>query len=163
MADVRKMYEGLGFSSVKSYIQSGNLLFRSDETDAVKLAEMISAEIQTHFGFDVPVIVKSVDEVAKTLAASPFLNVEDDLRDKRVMVGFVQGEISAEKQAAYTPPNNEPAEMQIINNAFHLYYPSGQARTKLTINYLERKLDVTTTTRNLRSINKLLALAEALP
>ncbi len=84
MAEVRELFEGLGLSGVRSYIQSGNVFFDADpaEVDRLELAASIEAALGERFGFDVPVVLVTVDEVEEALALAPFADVDvtDDTR-----------------------------------------------------------------------------------
>src|ERR1051325_9725329 len=74
MDDLRKMYENLKFKNVKTYIQSGNVVFEEKAMSTEVLEKKIAKEIQEVFGFDVPVIVKEKSKMEKVLSNNPFVN-----------------------------------------------------------------------------------------
>src|SRR5262245_35337596 len=78
METLRKTFESLGYENVKSYVNSGNVVFDTRKTDDGKLAKTIHAGIQKEFGFDISVMVRSMDDIAKIVAKNPYEGQFDD-------------------------------------------------------------------------------------
>lgn len=155
MDALREMYEKLGFSSVSTYVQSGNVVFKSSETDPQILATQISTQIKTTVGLDVPVLVLSVENLTKTIQENPFLN--DTEKDP----AFFHVTFLAEKPTEFNSQNftekKSPTEaFHYVDTRFYIYCPLGYGQTKLTNNFIEAKLKVTATTRNWKTTNALL-------
>ena len=73
MVDLQNLYRNLGFENITTYIQSGNVVFTSDEFNTTSLAEKITKQIEKEFGFEVPVIVLTFDELQQIVDENPFL------------------------------------------------------------------------------------------
>src|ERR1039458_9100227 len=85
---LRQSFEALGFEQVKTYIQSGNVVFRTGKISTLKLSKRIEERILSDFGFSVSVISRSGGELAKTIASSPFLNARN-IDHERLHVMFL--------------------------------------------------------------------------
>jgi len=159
MAELKTTLEKMGLQAVVTYIQSGNILFRSDEKDVQVLEEGIKKSIQKDFAFSVPTLVRTPEMVHKILQGDPF-------------------KVSAEpKNRYFTLLHSEPLKVQIeefkglsfpsedfhyTKDCVYLNCKQGAGRAKLNNNLIEKKLEVLATTRNLNTMNKMLALSEAI-
>lgn len=161
MADLRQVFTGLGLADVATYIQSGNVVFTSTGSAAgAELAADIERAIAGTFGFDVPIVIRSADEMADVAGANPFLarGVEASL----VSVGFLAGvPTPARVSALRADPLADPAiaggdEFVVRGAEVYLHHPNGYGRTKLTTGYFDRRLSVTMTVRNWRTVTTLL-------
>ncbi len=153
MADLKLMMEELEFQNVVTYIQSGNVIFSSE--DANGLSERISKEIEKRFGWEVPVLVKTADAVAKILANCPFEET------KKAEVYFMLLATSPKKELIedlreISYPNEE---FVVTSDCVYLYYETGAGNARLNNNFFEKKLGVPATTRNYRTLVKLVELA----
>ncbi|MEQ9442036.1 MAG: DUF1697 domain-containing protein [Cyclobacteriaceae bacterium] len=157
MADLRDVYASLGFDPVQTYIQSGNVLFQSEETDLVLLREQLEEAIRQFFGFEVVVILRTVDALQQQVK-HPFFVLRSETI-KALYVTFLAEMPDPKRIAELVSPNPEGDEFQIVDKAVHLYCPNGYGRTKLSNTFFERKLKVSATTRNAKTIHKLLELA----
>lgn len=160
MAELREHYEDLGFEDVTSYIQSGNVFFNSRIDDIPTLVSMIETMIRENYGFDVPIIIRSATDLEKVIKTNPHTHVPED-RFNVYIVTFLSKEPTAEARALIPAvgPGNE--ETVIIGREVYTFYPNGSGRTKMTTTYFEKKLGVTATARNWKSVRKLLELATA--
>lgn len=158
MDALRKMYETLSFENVQTYIQSGNVIFSTQERDTKELGAMISSKIKTDFGFDVPVIVLSVKTLKEIVENNPF--AKDNQKDTAFLhVTFLADNPTDYDEAGIIAKKQPNEEMAITPNAVYLYCPNGYATTKLSNNFLETRLKVQATTRNWKTTNELLKLA----
>jgi uncharacterized protein (DUF1697 family) len=157
MEELVKVYRDLGFSEVRTYIQSGNVVFRGEDRPARELAEEISGAIRMRFALDVPVIVLDKNKLEMILADNPFLPGKESESDKLhiTLLAEVPGE-SALKNLENV--NYLPDEFSARGRAVYLYCPDGYGRTKLNNGFFEKKLKVEATTRNLRTLNELLKM-----
>lgn len=153
MADLKLMMEGLGFRDVITYIQSGNVIFSSE--DANGLSEIISKEIEKKFGWQVPVLVKTADAIAQILKDCPF--EETKKAEAYFMLLASQPEtklMEAVHEISY--PNEE---FVLTTECAYIFYSKGHGNEKLNNNFFEKKLKVSATTRNYRTLAKLIELA----
>ena len=161
MEALRQLYTELGYSDIQSYIQSGNIIFRSALSDSHYLEKSIQEKIFEAFGWNVPVLVLSSEELKTTLVNNPF--VKDELKNPAFMhLTFLSGipdKTNLEKiHAGYYLPD----EFYISGKTIYLYCPSGYGNTKLSNTFFENKLKLSATTRNLKTSSVLLSMAENL-
>ena len=153
MADLRSLIEGLGHESVRTHLQSGNVVFESPKRSDRALGDAIEQAIAAELGMDVTVMVRRSDEFAAVVEAGPYGGRTSDHR--RIHVAFLS---EAPREAAVKGFGIEefaPDEMTVIGREVHLLYPDGYARTKLTNAVLEKRLAVRATTRNWRTVQAL--------
>ncbi len=161
MDALRKMYTGLGFSKVESYIQSGNFIFTTRKTETQELEKMISREISETFGFDVPVLVLTKDELSDALIKNPYRT--DSLKDPANMyLTFLSETPDMTLLDGISPVWYAPDEFLQIGKVIYNFCPNGYGKTKLTNSFFENKLKLIATSRNLRTTNELMLIAEKL-
>jgi uncharacterized protein (DUF1697 family) len=153
MADLRSLVEGLGHESVRTHLQSGNVVFQSSKRSAKPLEAAIEDAIAAELGMDVTVMVRRADELAAVVDASPFGGRTDD--PKRIHVAFLSDAPKAAAVKGFRIEEFAPDEMTIVGREAHLLYPDGYARAKLTNAVLEKKLRVRATSRNWRTVKAL--------
>jgi len=154
MIDLKSLFEKIGFSAIETYIQSGNVVFNSSEND---LGIKITKAIKSVYDFDVPVQIISSAELKEVCLANPFLNQEVD--EKFLHVTFLSEQPSNESIALLQEMKFDKEEYQLIEKALYLYCPNGYGKTKLNNNFLERKLGVSATTRNWKTVMKLFSIS----
>ena len=158
MADLKKMYERMGFEEVQTYIQSGNVLFQYAENESLgDIEQKLEKQIEKTFGFHVPVIVKSRDEMARIILLNPFSN-EQDFKEEKMYVVFLK-----QKPEQLTALDNIPqTEDQFIvkEDFIFLYFADKISNSVLTNNLFERKLKTSATTRNWKTVQQLIKLTE---
>jgi uncharacterized protein (DUF1697 family) len=157
MTDLRALFVGLGYTDVTTYIQSGNVVFRSKGKSAAALTSEIERQITREIGFDVPVVIRAQAALAKVVAANPFAGV--DLA--KVHVTFLAKKPEAALVRAAAEHESPPDEFRIAGLEVYLHCPGGYGNTKLNNSFWERKLNVGATTRNWNTATKLLDLASA--
>ena len=154
MAALRELLATLGFEDVQTYIQSGNVVFKSAEKNQETLGNQIATAIKKQYDYDVPVLVKTIDQWKTAIANNPF--TETDISKQGItFLATTPEEVTIEI-------DSKDDRFQIINSEIYLDCPGGFGRTKLTNNFFERKLKTQATTRNWKTIYKLLNLAETL-
>lgn len=156
MAELKAVYEGLGYTSVQSYLQSGNVVFSSKPGS--RHSAQISAAIKERFGFEVPVLILSPSQLKEVIASNPLINevgVDSAFLHFTFLMGPLKERLPAEIPAA-------TAELAVLGTTgIYLYCPGGYGRTKLTNTYFERVLKTPATTRNWRTVLALEALAQS--
>lgn len=159
MADLRNQLTKLGSENIQTYIQSGNVIFESNETAPKKLAEQIKTMIEKEWGYDVPVIVFEPDYLQSVIENNPFLNGRNEDITK-LHVTFLDEEPKIENLKKLEEYNYPPDELIVQETAVYLFCPNGYGRTKYNNNFIENKLKVTATTRNWKTCNTLLEMAK---
>ena len=159
MADLKKLYQNLGFSNIITYIQSGNVVFNSmKQEDDKALALQIEQSIEKAYGFAVPVIVRTVDEMKNIVSANPFFQ-ESSTEVERLHLTFLKDSPPTEKIEHLQSMDFTPDAFAITGKDVFVYCSGKYSDTKLSNQYLENKLKTTATTRNWKTVQKLLALA----
>jgi uncharacterized protein (DUF1697 family) len=154
MADLRNLYESLGLKNVQSYLQSGNVVFDSEEQDANNLSKSIEAQIEQQFGFFVPVLMRTGDDFCGLIESKPF-SKERSADPSRVLVTFLYERPDQSKFEGLSIPENETCKIVLEEDVIFLHCPDGYGRSKLSNNYFEKKLNVIATTRNWKTVNAL--------
>jgi uncharacterized protein (DUF1697 family) len=157
MADLTETFRTLGYTDVATYIQTGNVLFRSPGRSAASIATAIEGQIEQDFGHAPAVILRTVPDLARVVRTSPFPQQGAD--PSRHHVTFLAAPPSKERLAAFTAPPSGRDELTIVGQEVYVHTPDGYAGTKLTGTLLERRLGVLSTTRNWNTVTKLHALA----
>jgi len=156
---VRQLYSELGFSDIQTFIQSGNVIFSSISSNTNQLEGAISKELHDNFGFDIPVLVLTPEELKTALNNNPFIN--DPIKDPAFMHLTFLSNLPDRSLIEKIPSNFFlPDEYFISGKTIYLYCPHGYGKTKLNNSFFENKLKLTATTRNLNTSNELLKLAE---
>jgi len=165
MDALRRMFEGLKFKDVTTYIQSGNVVFKAKPEAKPALQKQISKQIQLNFGFEVPVLVLEQSELKRVIATNPFLKRKQiDLLKLHVTFLYdlpgAKGSTKPDASAAQLKDLNfAPDEFEIVENAVYLHCPNGYGNTKLSNSFFENKLKRSATTRNWKTLNELLNLS----
>jgi len=155
MVELRSLYEALGMENVQTYVQSGNVVFDSPEQVATKLRESIEAQIESAFGFSVPVLIRTGDEFRRVIENHPFAGEEA----VRVLVTFLYERPEKSKLEELSHYKDKVDAFAIGDQEIYLFCPGGYGKTKLSNTFFEKKLDVVATTRNWKSVNALYQMA----
>ena len=145
MKNLVSMFEGAGCAAVRSYIQSGNVIFEATPALARTLPELIGGEISRQFGFDCPIILRTANELGRVVRSNPF--PREDTDDKSLCVAFLAAKPGKQRIAALDPQRSPGDEYVVSGREIYLRLPNG-ARSKLTNAYFDSKLDTTSTFRN---------------
>lgn len=161
MADFRRSVESLGYDDVVTYIQSGNVVFRSDEPEATVVAGIRSA-LTEHHGLSIPVVVRAGRELADVAGRHPF--AADGIEPKLLQVAFLDRRPASKvlRTAGPDPDRWMPDRWVLDGRELFLAYPQGSARSKMTLEQFERPWGVTATARNLNTVAKLAELAASI-
>ncbi len=154
MADLRVLLEENGLSNVSTYIQSGNVLFRSAQNRS-ELEKLIAQSILNQYGFEVPVIVRPASAFAKLISGNPISGATPN----HLSVMLLQSKPPRTKVDSIPDLESGDDQYVVIKDAIYIHCPNGIARSKLTIGFFEKHLGTTATARNWKSINKLASLA----
>ncbi|MEH6535072.1 MAG: DUF1697 domain-containing protein [Psychroserpens sp.] len=155
MAELRELLAKTGFETVKTYIQSGNVILQSLEKKNATIESTVHVAIKSHFGFEVPVIARTRGELQLIFDTCPFSEEKKEnsyftllntIPDANLVKGVAQ--------ITY-----EDEEFQIINDCLYFYASKGYGQAKFNMNSFEKKLEVKATSRNYKTMVKLLAMS----
>ncbi len=159
MDALRALYESLKLEDARTYVQSGNVIFRSKEKNQAQLGKKIQDAIEKKFGFRPEVILRTTDELRKAIAASPFAK-RTELEPGKILVTFLAGEPGPDAHANLAKLKEHPEELHLKGREMYIYFPDGAGKSKLPWSQVERLLKVTGTARNWNSVTNMLAMAE---
>jgi uncharacterized protein (DUF1697 family) len=151
MGELRELFESLGHSEVSTFIQSGNVIFTSNDSLTPKELE---AAIESRFGFQITVILRTPAELERVVKANPFRSADPS----KLHVGFMAGKPATAVVARLDNERFRPEEFAVRGAELYLHLPNGMARTKLPA-YLDRQLKIPTTVRNWNTVKKLIELS----
>lgn len=158
MKELKFMFLNIGFENVETYIQSGNVVFDSSISIKSEIQEKIEKEILKKFNFQVSVCVLNKFDVKTAFSSNPFL-LNKNIDIKYLSITFLndlpKNELINEISLLSKKGGDE---FQIIDKYIYLLLPNGAGRTKLTINLFERKLKTTATSRNWKTMTKLVEM-----
>jgi len=186
MESLRKSCEKIGLQEVQTYVQSGNIIFKTKTSLSISknIASKLTSMILRDFGFEVPVIIRTVDEMREVIKKNPYLK-DKSVDLSRLYVTFLPEPVSSAQSkkldALYSQisGNSQPSGnvggsgksakaskapstatdfFQLVRKEIYLYCPGGYGNTKLSNNLFEKALSVSATTRNWNTVNKLLEI-----
>lgn len=156
MSELKSLFENLGFQNVKTYIQSGNVIFSSKDDSKQKLETKISSGIKKNFGFDVTILILNKEEIEHVFRTNPFIKMKKD--NERLYVTFLEKIPPDENIKLLESKDYSPEEYIIDGKFIYLFFPNGYGNAKLNNNLFENKLKVAATSRNWKTIKTLLEL-----
>ncbi|KAF0203130.1 MAG: hypothetical protein FD170_1402 [Bacteroidetes bacterium] len=143
-----------GLNNIRTYIQSGNIIFESEETNPDVISGMVSNIIKARFEYDVPAIAILQKELLQISKSNPFFSISD-FDPAFMYITFLHRQPENEKIEAIEKLSFLPDIFSIQKNAVYVYCPNGYGKTKINNSFFERKLGVMATTRNIASVEKL--------
>ena len=155
-----KLCTSLKLRDPQTYVQSGNVVFCTGESDLDRVAKRIGNGIERSFGFRTDVILRTAAEMRSVIARNPFAK-RTDIEPGKLIVVFLGGDPDAEARKKISTVKANPEELHMDGRELYIYFPNGMGRTKLSTVALERTLKTPGTARNWNSVTKLLAMAEA--
>lgn len=160
MADLKRTCEAMGLGRAQTYIQSGNVLFQA-EGAAEQLRQQMERQIEAAFGFSVPVVLRTAEELAEVLRNCPFAaNALAEGESLYVALSpQAPSQAGIDRLLAY---QSERDEYRIAGREIYLLYRQSMRETKLTNTFLEQRLGVPLTTRNWQTMSKLTDLARTM-
>jgi uncharacterized protein (DUF1697 family) len=157
MDALKKALEGIGFTQVVTYIQSGNVFVDTKEDSPSKVGFLIKQEIFKQFGHDVPVIMVALEELQACLDRNLFLQ-ETDVDLKKLYVSFISAELPENMITQLNLNFIKPDEIQLDGKRIYLKYDTSPAKTRLDNKWIEKNMNVMSTTRNWNTVNVLLKM-----
>lgn len=160
MAALAALIEEAGCTGVRTYIQSGNVVFRAPDAVAAALPEVVGAAIERDLGFRPALVMRTREALDDVVRSNPFTAA--GAGEKELHVAFLDGVPEPARVATLDPERSPPDAFVVRGREVYLRFPNGMARTRLGGDYLERTLRVPTTVRNWRTTLRLRDLAREL-
>jgi uncharacterized protein (DUF1697 family) len=159
MDALRKLHESLGLRDVQTYINSGNVIFKSEARALDPVRRRIEKAIERTFGFHADVMLRTCSELREIIARNPFAT-RRGIDPRKLAVSFLAAEPGAEARKNVLKIKADPEELRITGRELYIYFANGMARPKLSVAQLEKTLKTSGTNRNWNTVTKLLELAE---
>lgn len=154
MAELKNVHEALGLKNVFTYIQSGNVVFSSDDADPAQLQRRIEDDFAQKFGFRSAVMVRSAAELQAIIEKNPFQG-QSDKASNWIVVMFLAAQPDDGALEALQTAYHGHEEIVLTGKELYLYYPDGIGRSKLTNSLIEKKLKTAGTARNWNTVLQL--------
>lgn len=154
METLREVCAALGFENVKTYINSGNVIFETKKTENLKLAEKLGNAIEKEFGFKIKTIIRSISEIEEIVEKNPFAGQFEN--DKDLHVFFLDEEMPKDKAELLLSHNNENEQYAVRNREVFCLLKVSVLDSLMGKDYIAKKLKLPSTARNWRTVNKIL-------
>jgi len=160
MADLSSMFQKMGFADAMTFIQSGNVIFSAiDDSPAREIGSNIEKAILDRFNYKVPAMIRTVEEIRNLFPANPFLT-EQNFEPSKMAVIFLHEKTTETQIQKVIDIDYPPDKFKIVGSEIFIFCPNGFGRTKLYTNFFEKKMGITGTARNWKTITTILDLAE---
>lgn len=162
MDALRALCTSLKFEDVRTYVQSGNVIFRSkQQKNEAEVAKKVQSAIEREYGFRPEVIIRTPEQMRQTIQANPF-GQRVKMEPSKVLVTFLASEPDAEARAALSKLKEYPEELHLEGRELFIYFPNGAGKSKLPWSSLDKRLKTAGTARNWNSVLQILEIAEEL-
>lgn len=155
MAALRDALAEAGLNNIATYIQSGNVVFDHAKTRHQHLKQLIEKTIEKTFHFDAPVTIRTHKEIATTLAGLPFKDINETQDSAKILVSFLSRKVERTELEPLIATATANEQIGISNNNLYLYCPEGYGKSRLSNNFIEKKLKLGATTRNWKTVKML--------
>jgi len=159
MEALRSLYSSLGFEDVQSYVQSGNVIFRTESKDLPAIADSIRKAIARKFSVDSDIILRTSGELRKVMAANPFKGTKG-LDPRKLQVAFLPADPGAAARKKVLEIKVTPEELRAQGRELFIYFPEGMGRSRFPWPLVEKTLGMRGTVRNWNTVTKLLEMTE---
>jgi uncharacterized protein (DUF1697 family) len=156
MKDLVELFVGAGCTDVRTYIQSGNVIFRADPGLAPRLSGLISGAIGARFGHQIPLVMRTAEQMGKVVTGNPYL--KEGVVEDRLHVLFLAEPPDPRRVVALDPDRSPPDTFEVRGQEIYVRLPRGVAESKLTNQYFDSKLVTTSMGRNWRKVTTLFAM-----
>ncbi len=157
MVELKALYEKLKFKEVQTFIQSGNVIFKSKKSEAA-IIKTIYDGLKKEWNYDVTIILKTPDEIQKIISNNPYLK-EQDADIKKLYVTFLEKLPTNDSLDVLKEFPSGKDQFAVIGKEIYVFYDESLSNSKIHNNFFERKLKVGATTRNWNSLNRMLKKA----
>ena len=158
---LRALCHSLRFECAQTYLQSGNVVCRCGGQNVAKLSSALETAIEGKLGFRPAVICRTIPELREVITRNPFAK-RTGLEPSKLAVTFLGAAVTAPARKALLVMDIAPEELCVGDRELYIYFPKGQARTKLSWPRVERIIGPSFTSRNWNTVTNLLALAESI-
>jgi uncharacterized protein (DUF1697 family) len=161
MDALRELFLSLQFAEPQTYVQSGNVIFKSSERDLTRIAKRIHEGIEKKFGCCPEVVLRTPDDLRAAIRKNPFRK-RANIEPGKLLVSFLAAEPAKDAVKSLTALAIQPEELYLVGRELFIYFPNGQGKSKLPWARVDKALQTAGTGRNWNSVTKILEIAERL-
>ena len=161
MDALRALYASLKFENPQTYVQSGNVIFKTNERDLALIAKRIQQSIEKKFACRPEVILRTAAELRSVIAKNPFAK-RANIEPNKLLVTFLACDPGKEARENLREQKFAPEELHVADRELYIYFPNGIGKSKLPWSRLDKILQTPGTGRNWNSVTKMLDIAEKL-
>lgn len=161
MDALRALYASLKFENPQSYLQSGNVIFKTTERDLDAIAKRLHSAIEKKFHCKTDIILRTSDDFRAIIKKNPFAK-RPDVEPGKLLVVFLAADPGNEARKALLDQKFQPEELHAIGRELYIYFPNGQGQSKLPFPRIYKLLQTLGTGRNWNSVTNMLEMAEKL-
>lgn len=155
MCDLRVALADAGLADVRTYIQSGNVIAKSD-LDPIGISQLAHDTIKLKIGADITVIVRTAEQTKSIMTRNPFPNADSS----RIYFSLLASPPASELLQKFLEFDFSPDEIRVVDDTIYTLYATKLSDSKFTNNFFEKKLKVSATTRNFNTMTRLVELCE---
>jgi uncharacterized protein (DUF1697 family) len=160
MTRLREMFEGMGFEQVRTYIQSGNVVYKAGRSTTLALSRKIEKRMMAEFGFSALVLTRTAEELGRAIAGNPFVK-EGKSAPSNVFIGFMAETPDGDAIKRLRARAAKAERMHCCDKEIYVYYVDGMGKARLlTHTVVERVLAVSVTMRNWNTVSQLHEMAK---
>ena len=159
MAEFRELLSKNGFENVRTYIQSGNVVFESDQSDTNELAIKMQDLIATNYGFEVPTLILTPKAIQQAVEENPFIQ-HKDINEEETYFTFLKEIPLPENISIFNEVNYSGETFELVEKVVYYHCAIGYGKAKFTNKMMEKKLGTRATTRNYKTTMKLINMTK---
>ncbi|PJZ70890.1 hypothetical protein CH373_06395 [Leptospira perolatii] len=159
MDHLKSLFEALPFQNVRTYIQSGNVIFQTESSASEKIREQIEKHLEKNLGFQVKTILRTRKELESAVKRIPFQENEYS-KENKLYISFLSQKPNAGLVEKLISFNNEIDEFRPSGKEIYIVCKKGYGKSVFSNQFLEKKLDLISTTRNLDTVQKILEISK---
>jgi uncharacterized protein (DUF1697 family) len=162
MRDLTAIFESAGCANVRTFIQSGNVIFTAGSKLCDTLAASVASDISDRFGYRTPVILRTAEQLRQVVSNNPFLTSTEAPEDvlKALHVMFLADSPAPERIALLDPDRSPPDTFAVRGQEIYLRLPNGAGTSKLTNAWFDSRLATVSTSRNWKTVTSLLRMMQ---
>ncbi len=153
MKSLVAIFQRAGCAEVRTYIQSGNVVYKAPKEVAAGVPSAVSGAIEKTLSLKVPVVTRTAAELSRIVASNPFMTTGVDT--KALHIAFLSETPAEARLAGLDPDRSPPDTFRLQGREIYLFCPNGLARTRLTNDYFDKTLSLTSTIRNWNTVQRL--------
>ena len=161
MEALRALYSSLKFENPQTYVQSGNVIFKTSERDLAAVAKRIQKAIKRKFGCCPEVILRTTEGLRTVLVKNPFAK-RSNIEPGKLLVVFLASDPGDAARQNLLNQKFQPEELHALGRELYIYFPNGAGKSKLPWGRIDKLLQTRGTARNWNSVTKILELAEGM-